>query len=143
MGVIWKYPLGGPGVTTDLTVPRGAQVQHFGEDHSGGLHVWFHAPEPGAAASDLRTLTIVATGEPFDEGVPVATFVEPSGLVWHLLDRSEVDLGDGLTMKPSGPPAPGFLWALWRDGLGPQLDPDGHPILGTPGQLRAYYGRDL
>ena len=85
MAKIFKYPIPEPGVAFDLKIKGFQEVVHVGEDGNGTACIW--AQVNPNLPEEAWPFMLVATGETFDgeEWHHVRSFVQPSGLVWHLL----------------------------------------------------------
>ena len=79
--VIYTYPLGDFPRPCTQAMPEDAQVVHVGQQH-GVVTVWALV-DPDAPKHEV-TLSVVATGEPFD-GYYLGTAQMPNGLVWHVV----------------------------------------------------------
>jgi len=85
MAQIYKYPIPEPGVAFDLKIKGFQEVVHVGEDGNGVACIW--AQVNADLTEEAWPFMLVATGQPFDgnEWCHVGSFVQKSGLVWHLM----------------------------------------------------------
>lgn len=87
--VIYKYPYPhrAPGLAVDFTMPKRATIRHCGMQ--GGVPTLWVECDP-ARDSEVRTLTIVATGQAIAEGPWVyagTSQCSSENLVWHWYER--------------------------------------------------------
>lgn len=80
---IYKYRAPMPMTSSDIVLPKGAEVVHVGVQNAQ-LMIW--AKVDPRAQLETRPFAVVATGHPFSESAIHVGTVVLEQLVWHLLE---------------------------------------------------------